>query len=114
MLYLRLTHTIESLLQTGDHFRSLSFEQREQAKAERQSPFQAHPRPHLSSLLHMLAIGREQLHQLCPRQSRQSPVFRQGLATQQVVVLLFAQQRIVFRLELRPHRLVFKALRHRL
>ena len=74
--YLRLTHTIESLLQTCDDLRSLAFEQREQAKAERQSPFQAHPRPHLSSLLHMLAIGREQLHQLRPRQARQSPVFR--------------------------------------
>ena len=52
MLYLRLTHTIESLLQTGDHLHSLSFEEREQAKAEHQSPFQAHPRPHLFSLLH--------------------------------------------------------------
>ena len=52
LLYLCLTHTIESLLQTGDDLRSLSFEEREQAKAERQSPFQAHPRPHLFSLLH--------------------------------------------------------------
>ena len=62
----------------------------------------------------MLAIGREQLHQLRARQARQPPVLRQSLANQQVVVLLFAQQRIVFHFELRPHRLVFKALRHRL